>query len=60
MLQELYDMYLEEEEILRIVEVVVNNLDFDLNLEDGPADLYLVSSPEDWWRTRQVSGLLTG
>jgi len=34
-------MYSEEEESPRIVEVVLDRLDFDLDLEDGLADLYL-------------------
>jgi len=38
-IEELYDMYLEEEEPLRIV--AADNLDFDSDNEDKPADLYL-------------------
>ena len=34
-------MYLEEEDTLRIVEVVDDELDFVLDNEDGLADLYL-------------------
>jgi len=33
-------MYLEEEDTLRIVELVDNGLDFDLDVE-GPADPYM-------------------
>jgi len=39
-IEELYDMYLEEEDTLRIVEVEDNGLDF-LSDVDGPADLYM-------------------
>jgi len=34
-------MYSDEENTLRIVEVVDDGLDFDLNNKDGLADLYL-------------------
>jgi len=40
-IEELYNMYSEEEESLRIVEVAADNLDFDLDTEDQPADPYL-------------------
>jgi len=40
-IEELYDMYLEGELIPKIVEVADNRLAFDLDNEDGPADLYL-------------------
>jgi len=40
-IEELYNMYLEEEGTPRIVEVAVDDLDFNLDLEDRPADLYL-------------------
>jgi len=40
-IEELYNMYLEEEESPQITEVVDNGLDRDLDLEDRPADLYL-------------------
>ena len=40
-IEELYNMYLEEENTPRIMEVVENKLDLDFDLEDGPVDLYL-------------------
>jgi len=41
-IEELYEMYLEgEEDTPRIVEVGDNRLNFDSDLEDGPADPYL-------------------
>jgi len=39
-IEELYDMYLEEEDTPRIVELVDDGLDFDLDVE-GPADPYV-------------------
>jgi len=39
-IKELYDMYSEEEDTLRIVKVGDNNLDFVLDIE-GPADPYM-------------------
>jgi len=39
-IEELYDMYLEEENTLRIVELVDNELDFVSDAE-GPADPYM-------------------
>ena len=39
-IEELYDMYSEEEDTPRIVEVGNNDLDFDLDIE-GPADPYI-------------------
>ena len=39
-IEELYDMYSEEEDSPRIVELVDNGLDFDLDVE-GPADPYM-------------------
>jgi len=39
-IKELYDMYLEEEDTLRIVEVIDNKLDFVLDAE-GLADPYM-------------------
>ena len=39
-IEELYNMYLEEEDTLRIVEVVDDGLDFDSDVE-GPADPYM-------------------
>ena len=39
-LEELYDMYSEEEDTPRIVELVNNGLDFDSDIE-GPADPYM-------------------
>jgi len=41
LIEKLYDMYSEEEEAPRIVEVADNKLDMNLDLEDGLADLYL-------------------
>jgi len=46
-IEELYNMYLEEEDTLRIVEVVDDRLDSDLDNEDGLANLYL----ELCWRS---------
>ena len=40
-IEELYDMYLEEEDTLRIVEVAVDDLDLESDIENGLADLYL-------------------
>jgi len=39
-IEELYDMYSEKEDTLRIVEIEDNRLDF-LSDVDGPADLYM-------------------
>jgi len=39
-IEELYDMYLEEEDTPRIVELVDDGLDFDSDIE-GPADPYM-------------------
>jgi len=39
-IEELYDMYLEEEDTLRIVELGDNGLDFISDIE-GPADPYM-------------------
>ena len=39
-IEELYEMYSEEEDTLRIVEVEDNGLDF-LSDVDGPANLYM-------------------
>ena len=39
-IEELYEMYSEEEDTLRIVELVDNRLDFDSDIE-GPADPYM-------------------
>ena len=39
-IKELYGMYSEEEDALRIVEIEDNGLDF-LSDVDGPADLYM-------------------
>jgi len=39
-IEELYDMYSEEEDTLRIVELVDDGLDF-LSDVDGPADPYM-------------------
>lgn len=40
-IEELYYMYLEEEEGPQITEVVADDLDFDLDLENRLADPYL-------------------
>jgi len=40
-IKELYNLYSEEETFPQIVEVRDNRLDFDSDLEDGPADPYL-------------------
>jgi len=40
-INEIYNMYLEEENTPRIVEVIDDRVGFDLDLEDGLADLYL-------------------
>jgi len=40
-IEELYDMYSEEEDTPRIVEVADNGMDFDSDLEDGLANPYL-------------------
>ena len=39
-IEELYDVYSEEEDTPRIVELVDNGLNFDLDVE-GPADPYM-------------------
>jgi len=39
-IEELYDMYLEEKDTLRIIEIENNRLDLDLDVE-GPADPYM-------------------
>ena len=39
-IEELYDMYSEEEDTPRSIEVIDNGLDFDLDVE-GPADPYM-------------------
>jgi len=39
-IEELYNMYLEEEDTLRIVELTDDGLDFVLDVE-GPADPYM-------------------
>jgi len=39
-IEELYDMYLEEEDTPRIVELVDSELDFDSDVK-GPADPYM-------------------
>ena len=39
-IEELYDMYSEEEDTPRIVELVNDGLDFDSDIE-GPADPYI-------------------
>ena len=41
LIEELYNMYSEEGETPRIVEVVDDGLDFDLDNENRPADPYL-------------------
>jgi len=38
----LYNIDLEEEETLRIVEVIEKDLDFDLDIKNSLADLYLM------------------
>ena len=40
-IEELYDIYSEEEESLRIVEVVMDDLDFNLDIENGLANPHL-------------------
>ena len=40
LIEELYNMYSDEEDTLRIVEVKDDNMDLDLDIE-GPADLYI-------------------
>ena len=40
-IEELYNMYSEEEDSPKIVEILDNGLDMDLDLKNGPADLYL-------------------
>jgi len=40
-IEELYNMYLDKEEALRIVEIVGDDLDFNLDTEEELADLYL-------------------
>ena len=41
-IEELYNIDLEEEETLRIVEVIEKDLDFDLDIKNSLADLYLM------------------
>jgi len=41
LIEELYDLYLEEEDSPRIVEVVLEGLDLELDLKNGLANLYL-------------------
>jgi len=41
LIKELYDMYSEEKETLRIVESLNNGLGFNLDIKDRLADLYL-------------------
>jgi len=38
----LYNIDLEKEKTLRIVEVIEEDLDFDLDIKDSLADLYLM------------------
>jgi len=40
-IEELYNMYLEEEDTPRIVEVAADNTDLESDLGDGLANLYL-------------------
>jgi len=40
-IEELYGIYLEKEDFPKIVEIVGNDLDMDLDLGNGPADPYL-------------------
>ena len=40
-IEELYDLYSDKEEMPRIVEVVVDELDFNSDIEDRLADPYL-------------------
>jgi len=40
-IKELYDIYLEEKDIPRIVKIEDDGLGLDLDLEDGPVDPYL-------------------
>jgi len=40
-IEKLYNIYSEEKDSSRIVEVVEDDLDLDLDLENRPADLYL-------------------
>jgi len=40
-IEELYDIYLEEEDSSRIVEVLKDNLDFNSELDNGLVELYL-------------------
>jgi len=40
-IEELYDMYLEKEKTLRIVELIGNHLDLDSDLGNGLADPHL-------------------
>ena len=40
-IEELYNMYLEEKDSPRIVEIMDNKLGTDLDLRNGLADLYL-------------------
>jgi len=40
-IKELYNIYSEEENTLRIVELTDNQMDLDLELRDGPANPYL-------------------
>ena len=41
-IEELYDMYLEEEDSPRIVEIMDDDLGMDLDLGDRPVDPHLV------------------
>ena len=40
-IEKLYNMYLEEKDFPRVIEIVNNGLNMDLDLEGGPADPYL-------------------
>jgi len=40
-IEELYDMYSDKEETLRILEIAGDDLYFDLDIENRLADLYL-------------------
>jgi len=40
-IEELFDMYLEEEDTPRIIEIIDNQMDLDSELEDRLADLHL-------------------
>ena len=41
LIEELYNLYLEKEDSLQIVEVCDNRLGFDLDTKDRPVDPYL-------------------